>query len=569
MKILKLKILKLIYILMIMCVLLVCTLSLYGCNGHNKNNNQNNWQETPQQKPEEKPTEKEKVFSISINKQEYFNGEEFYVTAKGNENCIVGLFRKSDNIGSVAPIWWYNAFENGFISGNTYAFRKISTLSSDRQALRNIPQGAYKFALYKKSDNSVQDEVDLIVKSEKIQLPKAPTKMTYNINDTTSGLADGTLSVEFSDNSYAEEIAMFWGDDNGVLTDYTGLAILPVYSNKIDLKMYENTIIPANATKLIAYGKNSLGISTNYCQIDLPNNSAFNFDGEVINEFQVVSDIHIALANSHLSSGADTKKLHDEHLLAMANDIAKNSPNSSGIFVVGDIANSGRQTEWEHAKQLFESVPDLANRYFAIGNHDLYGSETYNELLNNYFNYAKTDKVYYDRLINGYHHIFLGSETKGQGLYADLSKTQLDWLDIKLKEFTQAEPTKPVFIYLHQSLYNTIAGSFQGQGWNGIIQNDELKSILEKYKQAYMFNGHSHWDLNTRGSMYNSDNVKIFNTSSVAYLWSSMYIPEGEYLKGSQGYYIKVYKDKVVILGRDFENKKWIPSACFVAKINN
>ena len=163
----------------------------------------------------------------------------------------------------------------------------------------------------------------------------------------------------------------------------------------------------------------------------------------------------------------------------------------------------------------------------------------------------------------------LGSEHTTNGLDAYLTDAQLDWFDSRLNALTTAEPNKPVFVYLHQSIYNTIAGSFEGQGWDGIVQNDEFKAIVQKYPQIYMFNGHSHWDLNTRGSMQDrADGLpNIFNTSSVAYLWSSYYVPTGEYSEGSQGYYIKVYADKVLVLGRDFVNGKWIPSACFVAKI--
>ena len=92
---------------------------------------------------------------------------------------------------------------------------------------------------------------------------------------------------------------------------------------------------------------------------------------------------------------------------------------------------------------------------------------------------------------------------------------------------------------------------------------------MAKYPQIYMFNGHSHWDMNTRGSMHDkSDGLpNIFNTASVAYLWSSFYVPTGEYMRGSQGYYVKIYDGKVLVMGRDFENGKWIPSACFEAKI--
>ena len=93
--------------------------------------------------------------------------------------------------------------------------------------------------------------------------------------------------------------------------------------------------------------------------------------------------------------------------------------------------------------------------------------------------------------------------------------------------------------------------------------------FISKYKNVLFFNGHSHWDLNSYQTMYTKDDnlPNIFNTASVAYLWSSYYLNTGEYLKGSQGYYVEVYEDKILVLGRDFTNSKWIPSACFIANI--
>ena len=80
-----------------------------------------------------------------------------------------------------------------------------------------------------------------------------------------------------------------------------------------------------------------------------------------------------------------------------------------------------------------------------------------------------------------------------------------------------------------------------------------------------MFNGHSHWTLDADNSIYAPKNsAAIFNTASVSYLWQSYDLPTGERLEGSQGYYVKVYSDSVVVLGRDFANGKWVSSAQFV-----
>ena len=101
------------------------------------------------------------------------------------------------------------------------------------------------------------------------------------------------------------------------------------------------------------------------------------------------------------------------------------------------------------------------------------------------------------------------------------------------------------------------------------MQDERVREILKKYPQVYFFNGHSHWDMNSHGNAHlaTNDLPNVFNTASVAYLWTSYDNPTGEYLRGSQGYYIYVYEDKVLVLGRDFEQEKFIPSACYEAKI--
>ena len=54
----------------------------------------------------------------------------------------------------------------------------------------------------------------------------------------------------------------------------------------------------------------------------------------------------------------------------------------------------------------------------------------------------------------------------------------------------------------------------------------------------------------------------IFNTASVAYLWSDAQAT----IEGAQGYFVKVYKDKVLVLGRDFDNEQWLASAQYLVQ---
>ena len=57
---------------------------------------------------------------------------------------------------------------------------------------------------------------------------------------------------------------------------------------------------------------------------------------------------------------------------------------------------------------------------------------------------------------------------------------------------------KPIFVFIHQPLYDTVAGSKPGRGWNGVEQDKQVKDILEKYLQAILFTGHTHWEFGSK-----------------------------------------------------------------------
>lgn len=508
---------------------------------------------------------------LFVNKTEFLRNEEIYVSAEqvGDQNTWYGLFRESDKIdGSVQAIRWQYVNRGGYFENTYYGLQHSTVVSDSRIRFANIPAGNYKIVLYARDDYKIACDICHIkVLSESIAKPQAPLSLTYTLKNPTDGLAEGEVGVTFDENSPASELIMYWANEDGVLQNYTALATVKITGLTQTIQMTDKTLIPAEATHLRAYSKNNAGVSDDYCEIALPAGCQYNYGGQPLSEFQVVSDIHISSTMENLAP-QDSLQIHDDHFLAMCRDVAANSPQSDGVFVVGDIANNGRLAEWQHMEQLKNSVEGVPQFYFAMGNHDtILGMQN---AKNYFFEFAKTDSIYYERVVGGYHHIFLGQENAGE--FADMTPQQLAWLENTLASATAQQPNKPVFVYLHQSLANTVAGSLggnDGQSWNGVLQENELRAILAKYPQVVMFNGHSHWDMNSEKNMFvKNDNLpNIFNTSSVGYLWSSFYIGEGVYLQGSQGYYIKVFEDKMLVLGRDFESGKWIPSACYEAKI--
>ncbi|QDH20302.1 metallophosphoesterase family protein [Saccharibacillus brassicae] len=163
---------------------------------------------------------------------------------------------------------------------------------------------------------------------------------------------------------------------------------------------------------------------------------------------------------------------------------------------------------------------------------------------------------YHAHWIGGYHFIFLGSEVP-HPKDCDLSSAQLRWLQERLTE--KSSPDRPVFVFLHQPLMDTVAGSMERQGWYGVNQDAELKKVLSACPQAILFTGHTHWQLEAERTMYDGQGVmpSMFNASSVAYLWTD----GDEHLTGSEGLQVDVYGDRVVVRGRDFVKRAWIEGA--------
>jgi hypothetical protein len=172
--------------------------------------------------------------------------------------------------------------------------------------------------------------------------------------------------------------------------------------------------------------------------------------------------------------------------------------------------------------------------------------------------------LYYSIEKNGSHFIFLGGEAKG--LNAELGTEQLTWLENQLKEISAKSPEGPIYLFLHQSLKNTVSGSLPGQGWDGVNQDTKLRNLLNKYPQAIMFSGHSHWELDSNQPMYDGKDsgATFFNTASVGYLWTDAQTGK----EGSQGYYVEVYQDKLLVRGRDFVTGEWVTGAQFIVDLS-
>ncbi|WP_179031217.1 metallophosphoesterase family protein [Paenibacillus kribbensis] len=312
--------------------------------------------------------------------------------------------------------------------------------------------------------------------------------------------------------------------------------------------------------------------------------------------FQVITDTHVTDRADHI---------HNRHLEKALADITMYSSGSSGIMHVGDLTDRGLPEEYRQLHRILsiyqESLPEIR---YTVGNHDIGDTlwqdppldlttmtedevervlehpaatakgepgstgesilpfTLWEKRLNQFAVATGMKGSYHDHWINGYHYIFLGTE-QPHPKNCDMSAEQLEWLATKLSE--DASPDRPIFVFLHQPLIDTVAGSMKEQGWYGVNQDAELKAVLSHYPQVFLFSGHTHWQLEAKRTMYDDGDQMptMFNAASVGYLWTD----QDEHLEGSQGLHVDVYHDRVVVKGRDFVTGTWIENAEYVVQL--
>jgi len=492
--------------------------------------------------------------SLSINKKEFFVGESILVTATGKDSCAwVGVFRLNDKPSSSSNLGWY------------YVSDCFGVLKDVLEVTNSLSAGEYKIILFG------DDSYEKILLTEYITVVSADLKefssLEYKLDDETDGFANGTVTV-LSNQNYAPECVLFWGDENGKkLENYTQITRFKVIGATTKITMPTHLVIPPEAKQLLAYASNGIDLSYKAVSCELPQNCQYDLSKQgMLAEFQMVSDTHI-------TTGANSAS--NKHFKMLLEDVRDNSQESIGVFIGGDVTDSGVKGEFEQVKSIYNSVKQTAKNlpelHLAIGNHDWNSNnpnsqfQAYAKLFNSNL-IKQPENVYYDEVVGGYHFVYLGGEKQGSGAF--LSKEQLEWFDNVMAKCTNEDPDKPVFVILHQSFYNTVAGSLPGQGWHGVVDEVSLKKVLEKYNQIVLFNGHSHWEFDSQNNMFagNNELPVAFNTASVSYLWTSYNVAAGQHLNGSQGYYVRVYDDKIVVLGRDFENKKYVASSIYVVE---
>lgn len=394
-----------------------------------------------------------------------------------------------------------------------------------------------------------------------------------------SGFAQGTIKLTANPGTYW----LYWADDSKALDGYTEIAKLTVNSGSATHYMYDQTAIPADATKLIAIQSTSEPATKTVAAADavytIPASKRLGHkSSDKKYSFASYSDIHM---DSNLSAYKYCK-IHFEKALQTA-------ANRNVDFIVGsgDYAHSEGGSASVQAKdwKLYQKVlaeSEYCNPiYEAIGNHELWpGAEVGTK---NFINATGLEgsnntatKAYFEKTLNGDHFIFMSLEA---GFYPDrtdeFSTEQLDWLEGLLKKYSG--DGKNIYIIEHSLFYKYGAGdTTTGTPYYDIPLSDNqpstrrFKSLLETYKDTIFISGHTHIAFSEQFNYSDNDNTsgQMIHNSSVG---GTRHIENGSlkyiyYEDQTEGYIVDVYDNGIIFNGANLYYNEYDPNCCYLVR---
>jgi len=281
----------------------------------------------------------------------------------------------------------------------------------------------------------------------------------------------------------------------------------------------------------------------------------------------------------------------DLHDFAMAlQDIETTNPRSrsAGLVINGDITPRGYDFEYTDVRKVLDSNPHPRNAHWVIGNHEFYVPKWLNPttlrqetwpngckeetLYRNFYDFTGRKKVYTEVDLGGVPGLLLGTEKymhyHDSKLWDEvwLSDEQFAWLESRLAYY--ARRRKPVMVFSHHPLPNTVSGTRNALYKADYLQADRLLNILGRYKNVFFFSGHTHWDLNLSDwavrrvvpGTGNPEGFMTVNTGAIQTLWEDDGHGGERALDGleASGLQVEVSGDSILLRARDYRRRQWI-----------
>ncbi|MGN1132419.1 MAG: metallophosphoesterase family protein, partial [Ruminococcus sp.] len=327
-----------------------------------------------------------------------------------------------------------------------------------------------------------------------------------------AGFAEGTITVKANDSNGVGSYYLYWANDSKALEGYYPIDKLSVTTSGVSTKMYMQTAIPADATKIIAFKASSEPTDKSVAKADavytIPQSKRFpHSSSEKHYSFGSYSDIHIA--NDGYGSG---KYPYDEVHWRKALDSAA-ARNLDFIVTGGDNVNNQNGdsennyiSEWKSYQKVLADSDYCNPIYESIGNHEMWTSKS--TAISAFVKATgllcdeeslKSDKAYYtfDEPKTGDHFIIMSLETNFNPKYYDeFSTTQLNWVKNLLNKYKNDGHN--IYIYEHAGFWQWGVGDDEDDPYYDIplgldySGNKQLQQILYDNPNVMFFCGHTH-----------------------------------------------------------------------------
>lgn len=259
-----------------------------------------------------------------------------------------------------------------------------------------------------------------------------------------------------------------------------------------------------------------------------------------------------AIADTHLPDRESAEKNLENAFI----DVLGSKEKIDALLLAGDIADYGLKKEYDRFFRVFHKYKDKLKLFVTMGNHDARfffrtSSVTINKNIEKLLGTDLKGKTYYSYDVNGFTFIVLCTE-KAVLEKAYISPEQIAFLDKELKRAT--EGGKPCFVMCHQPFAFTHGLPEVWKTGDMGEQNDDVRAVMEKYKNVFFINGHLH------GGVCDFVEEVLNKENNVISISIPGYRKENNFgiTDAGVGYMCEVYSDKIIFKARNFLTGKYV-----------
>jgi 3',5'-cyclic AMP phosphodiesterase CpdA len=334
-------------------------------------------------------------------------------------------------------------------------------------------------------------------------------------------------------------------------------------------QLIKENVAPYSATKIAVYHKS--GKRQGYIPLG---GLAYPSDlGEKLYSFGALSDIHLGQNNTHPSF----KDAADDFQRAL--EYFTQTEKVAFTCICGDLTNWGIVAEFKFYKKYVDLYSPNTPVYAISGNHDAnddpnhYQAET--GALTKDFNglVPYTGKpIYYTFEQGNDLFVMLGMYRWDYGYNNEdvFSEESINWLE----ETLAANTDKRIFLFQHALRFDGCGKPYPGSPTGNMLSvplGVRFQTIVSQYPNVIWFHGHSHmtFDSQEDNPIANYDHnftchsVHIPSLATPREYENSAYVGKAA---ESEGYVVDVYKDYIVLRGRNFAEGKFYPLANYIIK---